>query len=310
MGRRSPVEVATVVVALTLVVAGCSGSSSTSIESTTQPTATPVTTIAVPTTADPEAGTAVTELVIRERSDGLDPQPGILFQPPFTDWTAPVVVLLHGAGQSPLAMEELALKMADGGAIVLSAGTLVSEADPGLMGPASGDAVCAVAYARANSDQWGASPGGVIVVGHSAGGHVGLLAALAPETFEHWCPTAAGTEVMGYVGLATNPGGAAEGEFLTAFYADDPQLLAQINTFTHFGANPDLVIRFVQGEGDPFSPLEGITAFHDALVEAGYDSQLIVTSANSHSHPIQPDTPTGQAAVDAIAELLRLATNS
>jgi acetyl esterase/lipase len=252
------------------------------------------------------------DVVIRMRADALTPgstelrpQAATLRIPPNLNGSGPVVVLLHGAGRSIHSLESMAEAAAALGAPVLNASWLASPAHPREAGA---DAVCAVAYAYENATSWGADPERIVVMGHSGGGHVGMLAALAPEVFPE-CPTASASNVWAYLGLAGDPGAATPGGNTYGFWKDDPEILAAMDAFRHIGGNPDLIARFIHGTADTTIKIERTVAFSQALIDAGYDSLHIPVDGGSHSDPANPTTDAGKEALRVLEELIALATS-
>ncbi len=284
------------VVGLSLVVASCSGSSTDGTGSdsvtTASPIATPATTTLVIQSED---------VVIQQLESGRT-QEATLYGGDAVEGS-PVVVLLHGAGGRRQTYAGLSEAIADLGAIVLNADWL---ADPARPLETTANAICAVAYANENATSWGGDPNRIIVVGHSGGGHVGMLAALAPELLSD-CENASESVVWAYVGLAGDPGTAREGGNGYSFWKDNPDWLATLDAFNHIGENSDLIVRFVHGDADTTVPLERISDFNDAMVDAGYDSQLLVVDGADHGAPASPTSEAGIVALEVIAELFAAA---
>lgn len=101
---------------------------------------------------------------------------------------SPVILYLHGGGwvggdrsYVPSFVLRQGSRM---GAVVVSAGyTLASATDPATAFPASSrDADRVVRWIKQQAPTWGNAPR-VVAIGPSAGGHLGLLAALAPGQF-------------------------------------------------------------------------------------------------------------------------------
>ncbi len=248
----------------------------------------------------------VTENVtIRTRADSSASQMATLYLPSDVILDAPIVVILHGFGVDQGHMVQMAEAAADHGVPVLNASWLADASRPEQ---SVADAVCAVAFAVEHATEWGSNPGRVIVMGHSGGGHVGMLAALTPELFPD-CPAASSVAVWAYLGLASDPASAAPGGNARPLWEHDADLLALMDNYTHIGANPNLVARFVHGTADSLVPIERTTAFHEELIAAGYDSVLIPIPEAGHSDPAIPDSTAGSAALDELTKLILLATS-
>ncbi len=268
---------------------------------TTAPTSTVDTTTATPALVG-------RNVVIRERPDGLGEQEATIFEPELPTTSTAIVVLLHGAGSGAGRdwYTLLAQTITELGIVVVNADWLAS---PSHAAESAADAVCAVAFAQEIGHSNGVSQPRVIVVGHSGGGQVGMLAALDPEAFEEWCDTAAQASVWAYVGLAGDPAAAAEGGNLYSLFKDDPETRSLMDGYTHLGGNPDLIARFIHGAKDGVVPLERSKAFHEAMVENGYDSAFIEVADARHWDPAIVSHPAGIAALDAIRQLIEMSAN-
>jgi acetyl esterase/lipase len=296
-----------ILVAIGLIAASCSAAEGTDgvAEVATDTSSSPTTEAPI----DGPHGTDAKDVVIRMRTDVLTPgstdllpQAATLRIPPNLNGSGPVVVLLHGAGRSLHSLESMADAAAALGVPVLNASWLASPVHPREAGA---DAVCAVAYAYENAASWGADPERVIAMGHSGGGHVGMLAALAPEAFPE-CPTASDSKVWAYLGLAGDPGAATPGGNTYGFWKDDPEILAVMDAFRHIGGNPDLIARFIHGTADTTIKIERTIAFSQALIDAGYDSLHNPVDGGSHSDPAVPTTDAGVDALRVLKELIDL----
>ena len=265
------------------------------------PTSAPATTIPVPAVPPILDGE---DVMIRERPGNSGSQPATLYRPEIIAPSAPVVVMFHGFGADRNHAAGMAQASVELGVPVLNASWL---ADPSRPEESATDAVCAVAFAVEHAAEWGSDPERVIVMGHSGGGHVGMLAALTPESFPD-CPTASSAAVWAYIGLAADPAAAASGGNARPLWEHDTALITLMNNYTHIGGNPDLIVRFIHGETDNLVPIEQTAAFHDELVAAGYSSFLTPIPDADHSDPIIPSTDAGTAALNDLSSLIALAT--
>jgi acetyl esterase/lipase len=292
----------TLLVAIGIVTASCSGATATDTP-IDEALETPSTSVASPTSPAEavDVGIRMRRDVRSSDASSESPQMATLRTPPGLDGSGPVVVLLHGAGgPTRQSLEAMAEAVADLGIPVLNASWAASPAHPR---EAAADAVCAVAYAFQQAASWGANRDRVIVMGHSGGGHVGMLAALAPEVFPE-CPTAADAHVWGYIGLAGDPTTAAPGGNLYPFWKDYPEVLAVMDATNHIGGNPDLIARFVHGTEDGTVKIERTIAFTQTLINAGYNSLHIPVEGGSHGDPANPTTDAGIAVLRALQELI------
>lgn len=73
---------------------------------------------------------------------------------------------------------------------------------------------------------------------------------------------------------------------LTTLEQEDPEHWEAINTFTHIGGNPDLVVRLVHGRDNDVAwydvAPEVSIELHDAMTEPGYDVGLTFVEGASH----------------------------
>ena len=317
--RRAPAlavaGVATIALALG---AGCDGSSdpeeptATATASTATPTvaatetATPApTTISTPTaTATTAPAPSAADVVYAEPSQesakawSLD-----VYLPATTDLPpgAPAVVILPGAGstKATASFQDLAQSIADLGATVLVADFRTGSApqmfrvdNAAPLREATEAAARAVRFARA-------STGRVIVVGQSAGGFLGLWAALVgDDVTEVWdevatsrgsplaqlsCSSAAGSArpdaFVGYAGAYN---------IMELVKSEDPELAAVLTPDTYIGVNLDVTIRLIQGTTDSVIPA-ALKQQHEALTQtladAGYDATWTTIAAGHYLDP-------------------------
>lgn len=299
MPRTHLLGATTLCVALMAAACSVEGISS-AAEPPSPSTRTPASTMSLTTTTTLGASQDVT-IRLRDSASAKTPQRATLQIPANPDGVPPIVVLLHGAGGASI--QDL-VPMADAivamGIPVLNASWLANHRKAA---ESVADAVCAVAYAYQNATSWGGDPDRIIVIGHSGGGQVGMLAGLAPEAFPE-CATASEATVWAYIGLAGDPASTAPGGNLRKLLGDDPELLERMDSYNHIGANPGLVVRFVHGTSDVTVPIELTRAFHDTLISAGYDSELIPINGAGHLDPTDPTTEAGLAALNQLTTLI------
>ncbi|MGI9665792.1 MAG: alpha/beta hydrolase family protein [Acidimicrobiia bacterium] len=267
------------------------------------PSTAPTTTAQLSTSTSPPSTTttlgAVQDVVIRTRPTGM-PQRATLQIPSEPDASSMVVVLLHGAGSDRRSVAAIADAVAAMGVPVLNATWAFDAAGAE---EAAADGVCAVAYANENASAWGADPERVVVIGHSGGGHIGMLTALSPGSFPG-CDAASRTHVWAYLGMAGDPAAATEKGNAYRFFSHDPDLLALMDNYSHVGGNPNLIARFVHGTADQTVPIALTQAFHDALVSAGYDSEFVRIEGADHFDPIRPTTTAGRRVLEQVSLLM------
>jgi acetyl esterase/lipase len=117
--------------------------------------------------------------------------------------SAPVVVLVPGGSWQTAdrdGLGPLAESLAAAGIVAVNAGHR-AVSDGGRFPQPVADVVCSVAFAAEQARQAGVEPQSVIVVGHSSGGHLAALAALAGSRFGGDCPYPQ-VRIDGLAGLA------------------------------------------------------------------------------------------------------------
>lgn len=248
---------------------------------TTSPTtSTVLTTSSSTSTTTPAGRLAVVRDVSFTSQLGLD-----VFAPPAGGpW--PVVVLFHGGGWvggKPEDVEPFARRLAQEGLVVFNAPYRLALAGGGY--PESiEDTACAVSFARQTARTYGGDPNRLIVVGFSAGAHLGALASLAGDEFAGECMADVPALPQGFVGIAgpydTDALGLAMLPFFQTDPENDPEPWVQGNPFHHVGKNPDLVVRLLVGSLDPLSPMS--EDFGRRLEAAGYDSAFTLLRGVRH----------------------------
>jgi fermentation-respiration switch protein FrsA (DUF1100 family) len=84
--------------------------------------------------------------------------------------------------------------------------------------------------------------------------------------------------------------------------AEDPAPWEDGNPYTHLGANPDLIVRLIQGELDLLVPAGFAVAFNEALVNAGYNAELTIVANGNHGSVVDPEGD-GGLALEAVREI-------
>jgi acetyl esterase/lipase len=223
----------------------------------------------------------------------------------------PVAVMIHGRPRKPRDMEPLAELIAARGAVVFNADyrgvrPVVQRGWPA----APEDIACAIRFARAHAADYGGDPSTLVLVGHSYGGYLGPLIALAGELVPGDCLVGPDVSALptGFVGIAGNY--VVEGEPVwDVWYGGNerqaPQAWRSGNYRTHLGGNPGLVVRLIHETGDPIIPPRQPRRFHRDLRAAGYDTRLQLIDGNEHFALLDP-AGNGRLVVPLILELLGL----
>lgn len=181
-----------------------------------------------------------------------------------------VVVLVPGGGWSsadPTGLRPLAAALAEAGLAVVTVTYGTSSTGDIYPRPVD-DVACAVAFAAQEVPDLP-----VVLVGHSAGAHLVLVAGLRPDRDDPECPypARAADAVVGMAGpydvvraanVAVNLFGVPEGQ--------DPDLWREGNPYTWTGERPELPILLVHGDADSVVPLSFTSGMAEALEAAGH----------------------------------------
>jgi len=223
------------------------------------------------------------------------------------DW--PVVVFFHGG----LATRE---DVAEAEALA-GRGLVVYVPSWRSTGPAGGseDTVCAVAFAQATADRYGGDASRTTLSGYSTGGLTAGVHALIGEDGplqSSDCLVEPAMELPIAVVTGGTPFFAVAAARAGAF-ADNPQWnvltpeqLDAFDPYLALGRNPDVRFVLVVGADDRGGGALGDIPindsnleYHDALVAAGYDTDLVVLDGG---HEIVPGTERFRTWVEAIAD--------
>ena len=254
-------------IALALLLTGC-GQSSTGPLPTTPPPPSPS-----PSTFDPSLTTEVYSPV------AVPARP-----------TVPMVVLVPGGGwqsHDSSGLVPLAQAISDAG--YYAATTEYRAGNDGIGFPVSlQDVLCSAAYAVAQVKSSDPKPGPVILVGHSAGGHLVALAGVSGTALARPCADPI-PEIAGVVGLAGIYDVTAFQPMMADWfgtpYDSDPALWDSGDP-THYvttGTAPKtLHVLLIHGDADDTVPLSQSTGFAAALTKAGLPVKLDVLTAETH----------------------------
>ena len=221
------------------------------------------------------------------------------------DGTWPVVVFMHGLGNSKFIHTSLSRQMAEAGMIVFTVNW------PSLMLRNSSEwnsegfremyevISCAVRYARMNAAGYGGDPSRIILVGFSAGANIGGWHALSGGTLDQtWDDFAAANEgspapqvtcvanmdvpvhVNAFIGIG---GRYTREDFLKN---SNKHLWEIISPLNQIGRYTELRVRLLHGTRDVDVPVEHSEFLHDLLVENGYDTKVVIFDG-THYVPVE-----------------------
>jgi acetyl esterase/lipase len=251
--------------------------------------------------APPADATATTPTATQAPSEGpftADYLPGLpaTIRVPAAAGPAPLVVLVPGGGWAsadPAGLQPLAEVLARQGATTVT--ITYSTTSMGAQFPQPVDDVaCALRWSAARSADLGHSPSSVILIGHSAGGHLATLVALSGERFGGTCPWPR-VEIDGVVGLAGVYDTTWAIGSLDRFFggSTDPELLAEGSPLAWAQASEaipsGLRVLLVHGDADGVVPLEQTRLLADALRGTQADVSVVVLEGQDHDTVYRAD---------------------
>jgi len=284
---------------LLVLVSACGGGNGAAPPPTTGPPPTPVTTTAstqgtTTTTTPPPATTAPGPVrldhFLAEESYGPD-LVEVYGPPEVGPW--PVLVLFHGGGWvtgSPSDTASLANELAARGVVVYNA-SYRTMSEGGAFPQMVEDVACAIAYAGSTAGTYTTTPRPLATGGHSAGAHLSLLAAMAPEAFVGDCEYGPAA-VEGFIGLA----GPYDIDRLAGLIAplfgasleDAPERWAAGNPFTYVDTSADIDYLIIHGTEDELVPVALSEQLSTALESAGRRVSLEIIEGETHGGVIEP----------------------
>jgi hypothetical protein len=233
---------------------------------------------------------------------------------PEHDGRWPTVVMIHGRPRTPADMAPLARAVAAGGAVVFNVDYRgvrpVSKGFP----EAIQDVACAVRFARQRARHYGGSGRTVVLVGHSQGGYVGALVALAGNTFRGErgsCRARRGSRLPdGYVSVAgvtgIHPSYAIDQIWFGGTIEERPWAWRRGNVYNRIGGNPNLVAGIIFERNDPILGEGHATNLYYALDRAGYLARLVMLDDGyTHFDILDPQTSMGARVVRLIEQTIR-----
>ncbi len=203
----------------------------------------------------------------------------------------PAVVLAHGGGWvtgDPGLMTTLQNFLTDEGYVTVNTRYALADNGPGFP-TALEDVACAINHARAMPE----TDGTVVVIGHSAGAHLGAVVALTGSDYAANCPVPGNGTPEKLVGLAGPYDVDRLGLLMIPFFGVssnvDPDIWLAGNPQRLTDRNPDLMSLIMFGDRDGLVDDSFAIDFHAALVENGVDSTLEVVEGARHMNMRQPD---------------------
>lgn len=217
----------------------------------------------------------------------------------------PLIVLVPGGGWAaadPSGLIPLAEALADRGAI--AATVTYRAADDGVHFPEQAqDVACAIANSVAHARGAGYEPREVVVVGHSAGAHLGALVTLRPGEFAVGCadPSAEPDRFIGLAGPYDVVRAQSVARDLFGPDSSDPADWSAGNPLVHAASRPDVDVLLVHGRSDRTVPIHFTESFAEALEAGGHTVTVTYLESDDHHTVYSADV-----AAPIIAEWLDL----
>lgn len=221
----------------------------------------------------------------------------------------PVVVYYHGGGWSGGSKEAgllFALPFLDMGFAIVNVGYRLTGT---ASAPAAAeDAICAARWVAANAPKYRLDPARIVLAGHSAGGHLALMAGLAnaDATLARNCldvPAAPIAAVINYSGV-TDVADLLEGSHRRPAATnwignrtDGRELAALVSPITHVhrGVPPVLT---VHGDQDEVVPYAQAVRLHEKLQAVGAPNRLVTVREGGHGFYNRDNTLNAHAAIE------------
>jgi acetyl esterase/lipase len=217
-----------------------------------------------------------------------------LYVPRRPSGAVPVAVLFHGGGWVTGSKDEIGLDVLPYLAMGFAAVNVDYRLAKTAPAPAAvEDSRCAVRWVVRHAQQYGFDIGRMVLVGSSAGGHLALMAAMAPPTagLDEQCPgdeslrPAAVVNFFGVADAAELLEGKNPRDFALGWFGSgDPaklELARRLSPLTYVGRDAPPVIT-VHGDADPVVPFEQAKRLHAALDKAGVPNRLYPVRGAGH----------------------------
>jgi acetyl esterase/lipase len=217
----------------------------------------------------------------------------------------PLIVLVPGGGwvtADPSGLISLAEALAERGAV--TAVVTYRAAEDGVYFPEQAQEVaCAIASAAAHVREAGHEPREVVVVGHSAGAHLGALVTLRPGEFAVGCADLP-AEPDRFIGLA-GPYDVGRAQTVAGNLfgpsSPDPADWSTGNPLDHAASRPHVDVLLMHGASDRTVPIRFTESFAEALEEGGHTVTVTYLESDDHHTVYSAET-----AAPIIAEWLDL----
>ena len=220
-----------------------------------------------------------------------------VFKPEVTTGTCPVVLMLHPGGWihgDKTSQDHFGVDLANAGIIAVGVNYRLA---PAFMYPKQlNDAQGALKWVRRNIGQYGGDPSRIGILGESAGAQLGALTGLLDNRGKKKSgrlpPVRAVVNMLGPTDLVAWWNFEPSRSYLQTYLGGDPvgraKQYRQASPINLVDANAPSFLN-VYATADTLVPLSQGTAFHQALVQAGVDSSLVLLQGADHYWP--PEAP-------------------
>jgi pimeloyl-ACP methyl ester carboxylesterase len=234
----------------------------------------------------------------------------------------PVVVTIHGRPRTQRDMAEIARALAAKGAVVYNVDYRgVRPAYTKGFPESITDVACAIRYARSTARRFGGDPSDVVLVGHSQGGYVGAIVALAGHTFRTDRSACHSRRPMkeslpeGFVHVAgvsaIHTGYRIDQAFLGGTRSRIPAVWRRATLYTHIGRNRKLKVGIIFERRDPYLGIGHATRLFGALKRARYDVRMVLLDqGTTHFDILDTDLAIGRQTVAMVWRVVRKVKDS
>jgi pimeloyl-ACP methyl ester carboxylesterase len=234
----------------------------------------------------------------------------------------PVIVTIHGRPRTQRDMAEVARALAAKGAVVYNVDYRgVRPAYTKGFPESITDVACAIRYARSTARRYGGEPADVVLVGHSQGGYVGAMVALAGDTFKgdraacHSRRPLKDSLPEGFVSVAgvsgIHTGYRIDQAFLGGTRSAIPAVWRRATVYTHMGRNRRLKVGIIFERHDPYLGIGHATRLYGALKRARYDVRMVLLDqGTTHFDILDTDLRIGRQTVAMVWRIVRKVKDS